>query len=70
MDKVILFSSGCPKCNVIIKKLKAAGIEYEEKTSIEDMQAIGITTLPQLSVGGVLYSFGDAIRWIDKNKKE
>lgn len=63
---VILYSRGCPKCHVLEKKLNIAGIEYTVNDSIDEMRAIGITELPQLSVDGVRYGFIDALRWLDK----
>lgn len=49
--KVILYSTGCPKCNVLKKKLSEKDITYEEFTSVDDMLSMGIKEVPMLGVG-------------------
>ena len=51
MSKVILYSTGCPKCRVLKKKLQNAGIDYEEENDIEFMQSMGFLEVPKLRVG-------------------
>lgn len=64
MGKVILWSTHCPRCKVLEQKLKQKGIEYEENTDIELMQAQGFTEAPQLEVDEKIYNFKEAITWI------
>ena len=59
-----LYSTHCPRCNVITKKLNAKGIEYEEITSIEEMKALGITSVPVLEVDGKRMNFSEANKWV------
>ena len=40
--KIILYSTGCPKCEVLKKKLKTKNIEYVENNNVEDMESLGI----------------------------
>ena len=35
MNKIILYSTGCPSCNVLKKKLAAKGIQFEENNDQE-----------------------------------
>ena len=42
---ITLYSTHCPRCKVIMKKLEAKGLEYEEVTSIEQMKALGISAV-------------------------
>lgn len=65
MDKVILYSTGCPKCRILEKKLDMANIEYEVNDSVEEMQALGFQELPKLSINGTIYDFIDAVQWLN-----
>jgi len=62
--KVILYSTGCPKCNVLKKKLSEKDITYEEFTSVDDMLSMGIKEVPMLGVGEKLMSFKESVDWI------
>ena len=62
--KVILYSTGCPKCNVLKKKLSEKDITYEEFTSVNDMLSMGIKEVPMLGVGEKLMSFKESVDWI------
>lgn len=61
--QIILYSTGCPRCEVLKKKLAEKSVEYAEVTSIDDMLALGIKEVPKLSVDGVLMSFKEAVDW-------
>ena len=61
---VILYSTHCPKCNVLEKKLKAAGIEYEEVNDINVMLEKGLQSAPNLEVDGQIMDFTQATNWI------
>lgn len=67
---MILYSIGCPQCEVLKKKLDESGISYTIETSEEVMKALGITAVPVLEVNGKLLSFGEAIRWIKERHKD
>lgn len=65
MDQsIVLYSTGCPKCSVLTKKLDAANIQYTVNTSVDDMRALGLKSAPTLSVNGNLLNFTEAVRWI------
>lgn len=66
--KIILYSTGCPKCEVLKKKLKAKNIEYVENNNVEDMESLGIDQVPVLSVEGNLMSFAEANNWINNTE--
>lgn len=66
--KIILYSTGCPKCEVLKKKLKAKNIEYIENNNVEDMESLGIDQIPVLSVDGNLMSFAEANNWINNTE--
>ena len=63
---VVMYSTHCPKCCVLEKKLKDKKIEYEEVNDIEIMQEKGITTVPILEVDGEMMDFKTAFNYIEK----
>lgn len=65
-NKVILYSTGCPRCNVLKSKLSEKKIEYSEITSVEDMKTLGITDVPILSINGQMHDFKSAVEWVNK----
>lgn len=64
---IILYSTGCPKCNVLKTKLKQKNIPYEEITDVEEMQRLGITNVPVLKISDAeMLSFVEANQYINK----
>lgn len=64
---VTLYSTHCPRCNVIEKKLKQKGIEYAEINDVEIMKDKGFSTVPMLVVEGTAMDFKTANDWINNN---
>lgn len=60
----VLYSTGCPQCNVLKEKLKAANIDYIEVTDKDTIIAKGITRIPVLEVDGIQMSLSAANEWI------
>ena len=65
MNKLTLFSTGCPRCKVLKQKLQSKNIEYSEVTSVDDMLALGITEVPVLGVEDKLLGFAEAVAWVN-----
>lgn len=65
---VKLFSTHCPKCKILTKKLQENNIEYEEENDVDTMLSLGITTVPMLEIDGAIMNFKDAINWINQLK--
>jgi glutaredoxin len=65
---VILYSTNCPKCKVLEKKLDSTGIDYKIITDEELMINKGFTSAPMLEVDGLLMDFGNAVRWAKEQK--
>lgn len=66
MDNIILYSTHCPKCNVLTNKLNSKKIQYKEVTDIDEMQKLGLMSVPYLSVDGKLLDFAAANKWINE----
>lgn len=65
MIMVILYSTGCPRCNVLIQKLNSKGIEYDVVNDVDVMTEKGIETVPVLEVDGQLMQFKEATDWVN-----
>lgn len=66
---VILYSTHCPKCSVLEKKLKQKNISYEEIIDIKIMKEKGYLSVPILEVDGVSMDFKIAINWINSQEE-
>lgn len=64
--KVILYSTGCPKCKVLTNKLDNAEIQYDIFDNVEEMINMGMTTIPVLEVNNSRMSFKEAVKWINE----
>mgnify|MGYP000504365611 CR=1 FL=1 len=64
--KIVLYTTHCPKCMVLEKKLKAKNIEYTENTDTNLMISKGFQTTPMLEVDGNVMDFKAANAWINK----
>lgn len=69
-NKIILFSTGCPKCNVLKQKLKASNIEYKEESDMTEIIDKGYMTVPILKVNDSYMEFKEANDWINDKTRE
>jgi len=69
VNKIILYSTNCPKCNILEKKLSSANIDFSIETDVEIMQSKGFMSAPMLEVDGKALDFKKAVDWIN-NKQE
>lgn len=65
-EKTILYSTNCPNCNMLEKKLKAAGIDFEVCTDMSIMKERHITSAPTLEMEGNRYTFYEANQMLRK----
>lgn len=61
---VTLYSTGCPKCKVIEKKLQQKNIEHNIVMGADEIQKLGLNSAPALKVNDKVLNFTDANRWI------
>lgn len=62
--KIILYSTHCPKCKILEKKLSSKNINYEEVDDVDKMLDMGIKEAPVLDIGDRRLTFNEAIRWV------
>ena len=65
MSDIVLYSTKCPKCIVLERKMHQQGISFVENNSVQDMLALGFKQAPVLSVDGKLMGFKEANDWIN-----
>lgn len=65
MEKIILYTTHCPRCNVLTKKLDNVGIDYEVCDDVEIMKERGFMQAPMLDVKGEVMDFSQAVKWIN-----
>jgi glutaredoxin len=70
MKDIILYSTHCPKCNILKQKLDAKNIRYTENNNIQQMKTLGILTVPILAIEGELLDFSKAIEWINQQEEQ
>jgi ribonucleoside-triphosphate reductase len=70
MNNIRLYSTHCPKCRVVEKKLEQAQIQYdlidakENPKVIEELTALGVQQMPVLIVDDKILGFSEIIKWI------
>lgn len=56
----------CPKCKILKKKLQEKGIEYKEFNDEDEMQRMGILSVPVMDVDGEQLDFPTAIKYVNE----
>ena len=64
--KIILYTTHCPKCNILMTKLNDKQISYTICEDVETMVALGFDTVPVLEVEGEYMEFKAAVDWVNK----
>ena len=62
---IILYSTHCPKCNILEKKLKEKNITYTEINDVNVMTEKGFTTVPMLEVNGTVMDYKTAFNYVE-----
>lgn len=63
--KIVLYSTGCPKCKVLEKKLNDKQIPYTLETNVDRLIELGFKMAPILEVDGLLMQFADANKYLN-----
>ena len=70
MANIILYTTHCPKCNVLESKLNSKNIAHSVFDDTQSMIEMGIKQSPVLSIDGIYYDFVDAVKWVNAQKDE
>ena len=64
---MILFSTNCPQCKVLEKKLEQKGIKFEITNDIQELLDLGIKRAPILKTDdGQYLDFSNAIKYVNE----
>lgn len=63
--KIILYTTHCPKCEILEEKLKNKDIKYQEVNDIELMLKKGYMSVPVVECDGKVYQFAEANKLIN-----
>ncbi len=63
-ESVVLYSTGCPQCKMLKRKLDQAGITYETVSDVDEMLKLGLKSAPALGVNGEIMDFKNAVKWV------
>ena len=62
---LVLYSTDCPKCKVLEKKLNDKEITFDIVKDVDVMLEKGFMSAPMLEVDGVEMDFKRAIEWVN-----
>ena len=65
MSNYVLYTTGCPKCRILEKKLNEKNVKFEICDDTEKMKEIGITSVPVLSVDGNNLVYYEAVKHLN-----
>lgn len=63
-NELILYSTGCPKCKILEKKLNEIKVLFTTNNNVDEMLSLGLSSAPALSVDGKLMNFTEAMKWL------
>ena len=68
MDYIVVYSTHCPQCKVLEKKLQLAGFNFTIVDDAERMREMGMKSAPGMQVNcGPVMNFKEAITWVKEN---
>lgn len=69
MNIILYGAKSCPKCKVLKDLMQKKNIKFEYKEdAIEEVIALNLTSIPWLSVDGVLMDFSDSVKWVMRSE--
>lgn len=66
-SEFVLYSTGCPKCKVLEKKLKSKNVDFVIESDIESVAKLGYTSAPILWYRNAdkYYTFSEAVKFVN-----
>jgi hypothetical protein len=65
---ITLYTTNCPRCSVLEKKLEMKNITFEKNENVDEMLKLGFTSAPMLKVNEKIMDFTDALRWVGEQE--
>lgn len=63
---IILYSTDCPKCIILERKLKAKGLNFDLVKDVDIMLGKGFMSSPMLEIDGEIMDFAKANKWVNE----
>ena len=64
---VTLYTTHCPRCKVLARKLDAYGVEYRTNEDVSEMTEKGLKSAPGLGLpDGRILTFAEAVDWLNE----
>lgn len=64
MSNIILYSTNCPQCKILEKKMNDKKLKYEEINDLNVMEKKGFMSVPKLEVDGIIMNFKEALNFV------
>lgn len=65
---IVMYSTHCPRCLILEKKLNEAGVDYKVCEDKQIMTEKGFDFIPVLEVDGKIMNFKEAMKWANDKK--
>lgn len=67
---IFLYTTGCPQCAILEKKLDIKKVPYKKITDFdtEELTSRGINSAPVLKVGETYLPFNLALKWVNQQR--
>lgn len=66
MEKIVMYTTGCPKCKILEKKLADKGISFVTCEDTAKMAEIGIANVPVLEKeDGTRMNYFEAVKYVN-----
>lgn len=62
--KTIIYSTGCPKCELLKKLLESNNIDFLEFTDVDEMIKQGFDEVPMLKCDDRIFNYAQAVKAI------
>lgn len=64
MSNIIFYSTHCPQCKILEKKMAEKNVKYTEVNDLDEMMKKGIKSVPMLEVDGELLNYVKSFNYI------
>lgn len=65
MKSITLYTTHCPKCTILQKKLEAKNIQFNVVQDVQVMKEKKIMSVPVLQVNGQMFDYYNAVKFVN-----
>lgn len=63
-DKIVLYTTGCPKCRTLEAAMKRKEMQYETCGDVNKMIELGFMEAPILQIGEKMLPYNEAMKYV------